>query len=127
MQEEKLARDDWVVFTNNSITQQAIAEYLANKTEKEMSRGAIFYDGKEVPVFNTSFEAVLFLAKNRHTAPYDFVAYHRPKSGLVPWVIWREGKKSGGYILQKAFTTPKASKKPIPKKKRDIPQPRTPY
>lgn len=129
MQEEKLAEDDWVVFTNDSITQQAIAEYVASKANGEVSRGSIFYDGKAVPVFIIGFEAVLFLAKNRHAAPYDFLAYHRLKNKKVPWVIWREGKKPGGYILRQAFKKPKseASKKPVAKKKEQLPQPRISY
>lgn len=100
IQIQKLELRQWRVFTNDQITQQTIAEYLANEGKSEESTTRIFYDGKEVPVFIVPFKVVLFLAKNRVKVPYDFIAYHKEHRNK-PWVIWKEGKKTSTERLSR--------------------------
>jgi hypothetical protein len=99
-QYQKLELHDWAVFTDDTITQNAIALRLADLCSDSDSKTTIFYDGKEIPVFKVSFSVVKFLAKNRHTVPYDFTAYHK-ETKRVPWAMWKEGKSTPNERLRK--------------------------
>jgi hypothetical protein len=102
LQKTELSHHHWRIFTNDSVTQGAIAEYLAQKGCDSDSKTEIFYAGKNIPVFMVTFETVEFLAKNKAKVPYSFTAYHR-KSREGGWHVWREGMETPTQKLAKEF------------------------
>lgn len=103
--ENRLKKHEWAVHTDDSITQNAISDYLSKRGEGELSTKEIFHDGIKV-CFSVSFDIVLFLLKNKHRVPYKFTPYHK-ESRSAPWRMWKEGMKSPGEYLSKMFERPK--------------------
>lgn len=97
MQRKILTTHEWRVYSDDKITQNGIAERLSDTTDRENSTGNIFYNGEKIPVFIVDWMTVEFLANNRHSVPYKFIAYHR-KNDKESWARWLEGKKSPAEI-----------------------------
>jgi hypothetical protein len=100
--ESKLKKDEWVVFTDDKVTQDAISSYLSERGEGGLSTKEIHYGNELKVCFSVPFDVVLFLSKNKHRVPYKFTAYHREFKGSS-WRIWKEGMKSPGEYLVKKF------------------------
>jgi hypothetical protein len=108
-----LEPDMWRVYTEDSITQNAIAEHQASQAESYSGTETIHYSGKEYVTFIVPFSVVMFLKKNRARGPYTFVAYHR-STRVTPWKLWKEGNKAPGEVLRNSFL----NKKHLPRKKK---------
>lgn len=121
-QVDELSHHHWRVFTNDSITQQAITDELAKRGESSCSQTNIFHAGVEVPVFIIAdFRGIiLYLAINRHKIPYSFTAYHR-KTRSEGWRVWRENKETAVQKLMKELpvSVQKLKAEALKKRKRD--------
>ncbi|MEN9880947.1 MAG: hypothetical protein RLZZ308_130 [Candidatus Parcubacteria bacterium] len=95
----RLSKHYWFVETSDSITQNAIAEHLANKGEGSTSLSSIFYNDDTHHGFKVPFIIVQFLTENKAKVPYLFTAYHRERNS-VPWSMWKEGKKTPAQKLK---------------------------
>lgn len=101
-----LESESWRVYTEDKITQDAIAEHLAEQGEGCGATESIFYDGKAITVFIVQFAVVMFLKNNKSRGPYTFSAYHRPAK-TFPWRLWKEGRKAPGEVLRRKLTPKK--------------------
>lgn len=102
MQKDELAHHFWRVSTSDAITQQAITDELARRGDVSDSQSHITHGDKLIPTFIVDFRMVEFLARNKHTVPYSFTAYHR-KNRSGGWHVWREGKETAVQKLIKEF------------------------
>ncbi|MBP6948540.1 MAG: hypothetical protein KBC41_04110 [Candidatus Pacebacteria bacterium] len=120
LEKQELERHFWRVSTQDTITQNAIAEELARQGEGYGSETNIFYAGKEIPVFIVNFDIIFYLTKNKDKVPYSFTAYHR-KDRSGGWHAWRQGKKTPIQKLLHEFpiTSEKIKGEALKKKKRD--------
>ena len=95
----KLENHLWCIFTDDAMTQNSVAEYLATVSEGDNSHTRIMYSGKEIPVISVPFKVVMFLKNNKARLNYKYTAYHKERKA-TPWVIWKEGTKTPPQMLR---------------------------
>lgn len=99
----ELAKHEWVIYTTDSVTGNAVSEYLSDKGCGTIATKEINHNGTLIKGFLVNFEVVEWLRKNR--TQYKYRSYHKnPKN--KKWFEWREGKQSPTEYTRMAFSNP---------------------
>lgn len=88
-----LARENWAVETAHGMTQNSIAQHLADHGRVGYGTGNIPYSEKEVPAYIVPFFVIEWLLSKKTNLGLQFTIYHK-KVSQDDWAQWREEKKT---------------------------------